>query len=89
MPVPAGVEIKVRAGSSRAGFGGEHDGAVVVRVAAKPVEGQANKAVRKLIAARAGVPASKVEIIRGHKSTRKVIAVEGLSAAQLRAKLLG
>ncbi len=63
MPVPTGlggvggVELKVRTGSSREGIDGTHDGAVVVRVAAKPVEGQANKAVRKLIAKKAGVAA--------------------------------
>lgn len=83
-----GVEVKVRTGSSREGIGGEHDGAVVVRVAARPVEGQANKAVRKLIAKKAAVPASKVKILRGEKSSLKLVAVEGMSAAALRAKLL-
>ena len=84
-----GVEVKVRTGSSREGIGGEHDGAVVVRVAARPVEGQANKAVRKLIAKKAGVPASKVEILRGEKSSRKVVAVEGMDAVELQGLLLG
>jgi uncharacterized protein (TIGR00251 family) len=84
----AGVEVKVRTGASREGIGGEHDGAVVIRVAARPVEGQANKAVRKLIAKQARVSASKVEILRGEKSSLKLVAVEGMSAAALRAKLL-
>jgi uncharacterized protein (TIGR00251 family) len=88
MPVQAGVELRVKTGSSRERIAGEHDGAVVVRVAAPPVEGQANKAVRKLIAKKAGVPASKVEILRGEKSSLKLVAVEGMSAAELRAKLL-
>jgi uncharacterized protein len=88
MPAPAGVELRVRTGSSREGIDGEHDGAVVVRVAARPVEGRANEAVRKLIAKAAGVPASKVRILRGEKSNRKLVAVEGMSAAQLRASLL-
>jgi uncharacterized protein len=88
-PGSVGVEVKVRTGSSREGIGGEHDGAIVVRVAARPVEGQANKAVRKLIAKKAGVPASKVEILRGEKTNRKLVAVEGMSRQELRTALLG
>lgn len=88
-PGTVGVEVKVRAGSSREGIGGEHDGAVVVRVAARPVEGQANKAARKLIAKRVGVPASQVEIVRGEKGSLKVVAVEGMSTEALRTALLG
>ncbi len=84
-----GVELKVRTGSSREGIDGTHDGAVVVRVAAKPVEGQANKAVRKLIAKKVGVAVGRVEIVRGEKSSRKVVAVEGIEAAALRSLLLG
>jgi uncharacterized protein YggU (UPF0235/DUF167 family) len=84
-----GVEVKVRTGSSREGIGGEHDGAVVIRVAARPVEGKANAAVRKLVAKKLGVRASRVEILRGGRTARKVIAVEGMNAARLRAALLG
>lgn len=88
-PPPRGVEIKVRPGSQREAVEGERAGALVVRVKAKPVEGKANKAVRKLIAKRAGVPPSSVEIVRGEKSSRKLVAVEGMSAGELRGRLLG
>lgn len=88
-PGQVGVEVKVRTGSSREGIGGEHDGAVVVQVAARAVEGQANRAVRKLIAKKAGVSASKVEIVRGEKNSIKVVAVEGMSREALRTALLG
>ena len=92
MPGPTGlggVELKIRTGSSREGIDGTHDGAVVIRVAANPVEGQANKAVRKLIAKKAGVPVGRVEIVRGEKSSRKVVAVQGIEATALRSLLLG
>ncbi len=66
---------------------GIHDGAFVVRLAAKPVEGAANKALRKFIAERVGAPPSRVRIVRGERSRRKRIAVEGVSEAELAAAL--
>lgn len=41
------------------------------------------------LAKEAGVPLGRVEIIRGEKSSRKVVAVEGISAEALRRLLLG
>lgn len=48
------------------------------------MEGRANKALRKLVARRAGVPAGAVEIVRGERSRRKLIRVEGMDSKQLR-----
>jgi uncharacterized protein len=78
------LEVLVRPGASRDEVGGEHAGALVVRLTAPPVEGRANKALRKLIARRAGVPAGAVEIVRGERSRRKLIRVEGIESEQLR-----
>jgi len=47
-----------------------------VQVKSLPLKGQANKEVIKVIASYFGVPASNVEIVRGHKSSIKRIAVE-------------
>jgi uncharacterized protein YggU (UPF0235/DUF167 family) len=41
-----------------------------------------------LIAARAGVAASRVSIVRGAKARDKLVRVEGIPAAALRARLL-
>lgn len=67
---------------------GERDGAVVIRVSAPPVDGKANAALCRLIAKRAGVAPSRVEIVRGHTAREKVVRVEGIDAATLRAALL-
>jgi uncharacterized protein YggU (UPF0235/DUF167 family) len=66
---------------------GERGGAVVVRVTAPPVDGKANAALCALVAKAAGVPASRVKIVRGHSSRDKVLAVEGVEPAALRAAL--
>ena len=46
-----------------------------VRVFAAPAKGEANKEVIKLIAAHFGLPPSLVEIVRGHTSRNKVVAL--------------
>ena len=59
-----------------------------MRVTAPPVDGRANDALCRLIAARAGVAASRVTVVRGVKARDKVVRVEGVDAAALRRRLL-
>lgn len=81
------LEVLVKPGASRNEVGGKHDGALVIRLTAPPVEGRANKALRKLISRRAGVPFGAVEIVRGERSRRKLVRVEGMDPKQLRSLL--
>jgi hypothetical protein len=66
---------------------GERDGVIVIRVTAPPVDGKANAALCRLIAERAGVAPSRVEIVRGHGAREKVIRVEGVAEDALREAL--
>jgi uncharacterized protein YggU (UPF0235/DUF167 family) len=66
---------------------GERAGAVVIRVTAPPVDGRANDALCRLVAAAAGVAPSRVTIVRGHAARDKVVRVEGVDGAALRAAL--
>ena len=68
---------------------GERDGAVLIRIAAPPVDGKANAALIAFVAKTIGVPKGAVTIIRGETSRNKVIRVEGQSPADVRAALLG
>ena len=68
---------------------GERAGAVVIRVTAPPVDGKANAALCAFVAERAGVPRSRVQVVRGAASRDKVVRVEGIDAAALRAALAG
>jgi len=58
-----------------------------VRVRARPVEGEANHALVKLLARALGVPKSAVAIQRGGQSRTKILTVEGLSVPELKARL--
>ena len=68
---------------------GERDGAVLIRIAAPPVDGKANAALIAFVAKTLGLPKGAVTIIRGETSRNKVIRVEGQSPADVRAALLG
>jgi uncharacterized protein YggU (UPF0235/DUF167 family) len=66
---------------------GERAGAVVIRVTVPPVDGKANAALCAFVARRAGVPPSRVSVVRGTASRDKVVRVEGIELAALRAAL--
>ena len=67
---------------------GERGGAVLIRIAAPPVDGKANAALVAFVAKLLGVPKAGVEIIRGETSRNKVIRVEGHAPNDVRAALL-
>lgn len=52
---------------------------VVVAVKEPPVQGRANHAIVKALASHFGVPVSRVRIIAGHTSRRKVVEMERYS----------
>ena len=58
-----------------------------VRVRARPVEGEANAALVKLLAKTLGVPKSAVALERGGQSRTKLISLAGLTTDDLRRRL--
>jgi uncharacterized protein len=62
--------------ASRSEIVGEHDGALKVRIAAKPIEGAANRELQRLLAKIFKLPQNAVEIISGTNSKRKVVRIE-------------
>jgi uncharacterized protein len=81
------LTIRVQPRARRTEVAGERAGAVVVRVAAPPVDGKANAAGCALVAGRAGVPRSAVTVLRGAGSRDKVLEVQGVDLASLRRSL--
>ena len=71
------------------GWGVDAEGRAVlkVRVRARPIEGEANEALIRLLAKALGVPKSKVAIQRGGQSRTKMVEVCGLSDDELRGSL--
>ncbi len=58
-----------------------------VRVAPPPVEGRANQALLRLLALSLNVPQSRLTLVVGQTQRNKVIAVEGLTEGEARARL--
>lgn len=66
------VTIRVKPGSAHPGVGGEHDGALVVRVSARAVDGKATEAALAAVAGSFGVRRSAVRLVSG-ASTREQV----------------
>jgi uncharacterized protein (TIGR00251 family) len=83
------ISIRLQPRARRDEVVGERAGAVVIRLTAPPVDGKANAALCTFVARAAGVPPSRVSVVRGQTSRDKVVRVEGVPASFLRAALLG
>jgi hypothetical protein len=63
--------------------GGEHDGALVVRVSARAVDGQATAAALAAVAAAFGVRRQAVTLVAGTTGRRKIVDVPGADPTML------
>jgi uncharacterized protein len=81
------MRVRLQPRARREEILGERAGAVVIRVTAPPVDGKANAALCALVAKAAGVAPSRVSVVRGHAARDKVVRVEGVEEAALRAAL--
>ncbi|MBA2379642.1 MAG: DUF167 domain-containing protein [Blastocatellia bacterium] len=79
--------VKVVPRASRTEVAGEIDGALRVRVASPPVDGAANAELIKFLAKRLELPRSSIAIVAGETSKNKRIRIEGLTEAELLARL--
>lgn len=77
----AKIAVRVQARARGNKVVGLREGALVVRVAAPPLDGRANDALRRLLAERLGVRASSVTIVRGERSRDKLVRVDGIDQA--------
>jgi uncharacterized protein len=76
-------------GAKRTGAAGAHGGALKVRLAAPPVDGKANEALRQWLAQTFDLRVQQVELLSGQTSRSKVWALHCESAAvQARCQLL-
>jgi uncharacterized protein (TIGR00251 family) len=82
------VAVRVQPRARRTEVVGERAGAVVIRVAAPPVDGKANAALCRFVAERAGVAKGAVSVVRGASARDKVVRVEGAGLDAVRAALL-
>ncbi|MGE0354463.1 MAG: DUF167 domain-containing protein [Gemmatimonadales bacterium] len=83
------IRLLVQPRASRSEVVGLHGDAVRVRLAAPPVDGAANDALTRLLAATLAHARSRISVRAGHSSRRKTVLVEGLEPGEVRERLLG
>ena len=81
------IALKVVPGSTRDGIVGWLGDALKVRVRAPAEAGRANAAVVRVVAEALGLPESAVRICAGGSSPKKVLELDGLDPAELRARV--
>ena len=64
------VEVRVIPRAAKSVLAGERDGAVLVRLAAPPVDGQANDALLVFLAGVLGLPRRALSIVHGARPAR-------------------
>ena len=82
------LEIRVILRAGRTGFGGLRDGALLVRLAAAPVDGAANAELIALIAKALRIPKRDITIVSGERARSKRVRIAGVDRAQALAKLV-
>ena len=75
--------VRVTPRASHNAIEGEYQGALKIRLTAPPVEGRANDALRRLLAANLNVPVSAVRIVGGEKNRNKRVSIVGVTRAQV------
>jgi uncharacterized protein (TIGR00251 family) len=81
------IQVRVTPRSAQDAIMGWRDGVLSVRLRAPPAEGQANDALRRLLADRLGVALRDIELVSGASSRTKRLRIRGLSDDALRRRL--
>jgi uncharacterized protein len=69
------IEVRVKTCAKFDGVEMMDDGSYKVSVKAKPVEGKANDAVIRALAEHFGIPRSKIALVTGTTSKRKIFRI--------------
>jgi uncharacterized protein (TIGR00251 family) len=83
----ATLRVRVQPRASREAILGWRQDALRLAVTAPPVEGEANEAVRRLLARALRVAPSAVSVIRGERGRDKVVRIEGLTGVEVFSRL--
>ena len=81
------LKVQVQPRASRDEVVGPHGEALKIRITAPPVAGAANKHLLKFLAKKLQVARSQMSIASGATSRAKSIAIEGISADEVRQRL--
>jgi uncharacterized protein len=83
------IEVRAKPRASKTRIVGVREGALEIALAAPPVDGEANAELIAALARVLGVPKSRVTIVRGASGRNKLVSVDGVGAADVRARIAG
>jgi hypothetical protein len=83
------VTVKAQPRAKSTGIAGLHGDALKIRLAAPPVDGEANEELIRFMADCLGVPKGRVRVLRGAGSTHKQVQIVGMDAAGAAQRLQG
>jgi uncharacterized protein len=87
MPPPALLHLRVIPRARRTEISGRRGDAILVRLAAPPVDGAANDALIAFLAERLAIPRRQIALARGATTRDKTVAIDGLSPAEIARRL--
>jgi uncharacterized protein (TIGR00251 family) len=79
------IDVRVIPRARRTEVAGEREGALLVRLAAPPVEGAANDALVAFLADALDLPRRNIRIVAGERSRHKRVAIAGTDIGRIRA----
>jgi uncharacterized protein (TIGR00251 family) len=85
--MPALLSLRVIPRARRTEISGRRGDAILVRLAAPPVDGAANDALIAYLSERLGVPQRQMAIVRGVTARDKTVAIEGVALADVLRRL--
>jgi len=74
--------VRVQPRASRSEINGEIDGVLKLRLAAPPVDGEANEECIRFLSKLLGISKGQIEIVSGQTSRNKIIRINGIAKAQ-------
>jgi uncharacterized protein (TIGR00251 family) len=84
---PVRIAVQVQPNASQNRMARFEDGVLYVKIAAPPVKGKANQELIRFLSDFLGVSKASLTILKGERSKRKVVAIEGLSREQVERRL--
>lgn len=77
------IDCHIQPGAARSRVVGGYDGRVKIAVAAPPVDGKANAALRKFLASLLKLPVGRVRLLSGETGRSKKLNLSGVSPESL------
>jgi uncharacterized protein (TIGR00251 family) len=81
------VEVYVAPRAKRSQVTALHGGYPKIALAAPPIEGRANEELISFLRDLFGLPRSRIELVRGDTSKRKLLLLKGISVQEARKRL--